>query len=93
MIKVISYVPKNYCNHCDSNTVECYTIYNKPIFYNNILYIRDKDVQQQRLNKYPLSYMQCTRCRRKFIIEWDDGLPTPLIDKLKLQKFITRDED
>ena len=93
MIQPIVYLSKTYCERCKSNTIECFTNFNKPIFYNNILYIRDKEVQLQRLNRYPLSHMQCTRCKKKFIINWEDGLPTPLRATFKLQKFITKEED
>lgn len=92
MIKPITYLSKAYCEYCKANTIECYNIYNKPIFYNNILYIRDKDILEQRLGKYPLSHMQCTRCRRKYVISWEDGVPTPLRAKFKLRKFSTKEE-
>jgi hypothetical protein len=76
--KVITKHSRVYCECCNSDSIECYTIYNKPVNYNILLSRYTKEEILEKLNTAPLDYMKCNKCGRKYSIDWSDGLPSPL---------------
>jgi hypothetical protein len=78
----IVFLKRTYCPDCGTDTMEIYNMYNKPIGYPAM--VRNFSTSQvlEFLNqeKYPLSYIKCTKCNRTYLINWTDGLPKPLFD-------------
>lgn len=92
MRNVIEFERPDYCVECSTRkSIECYTIYDKPIGYTDLInrLRRNEDIDHILKNNQ-LSYMKCRKCGKVYIIFWntENHIPEPLRSDIFYNDFM-----
>jgi len=81
----IQIVKKNYCFHCEDNSLELYDINRRPVNYSYIL--ENCDFQHVRI---AASHFLCSKCNRRYEIQWlgEPRIPVPLLRGEQKSSFL-----
>lgn len=90
--KVIEIQRPDYCIQCNTKkSIECYSIYNKPIHYSNLLdRLNRNESIDSILDNAQLSHMICRKCGKTYDISWsiDNHIPIPLTTDIFYNYFM-----
>ena len=92
MIYPIERLRGDYCDCCNSErSIECYDKNNRPINYTVFIdmYMKDKEIIK-KLDNRELSYMECKKCRKLYLIDWRYQYPMPMRNFGVINDFLYR---
>jgi hypothetical protein len=88
-------VPYSVCRNCLSeHSIELYDINGRPMNYQLMLRMNNFSSIDKAANY--ISYFKCNKCRMKYLILWENGIPIPLQTNTRINNFIikfTKEED
>ena len=92
LIKPVIIEDLDFCTNCGTkHSIQCYTVYNKALNYKSILDQLDSGKEiEETLGKNELAYMMCTRCKKKYKIQWntENMRPEPMRTNIFINHFL-----
>ena len=90
-VQPMIFFPYNYCLNCKTNSIEIYSWHNYAQKYQKILdFNKMNGTLPEVLDKYGIYTMRCSRCGKEYKINWQDGVPRPVINNFDINIFMTR---
>ena len=86
MEKPVTRIKGSYCFECDSDTVLAYDTNNRPAPFATRPNVTVNDLQKS-LNNVTLSYMKCTKCGKKYLIDYSLGYARPVSGRYVRNEF------
>jgi hypothetical protein len=90
MNAVIRKLRPDLCPICGKErAVECYNRMNAPMRFR---YIVDSYIRNGKINMghIPVTHMKCRECGKIFDIRWDNGVPYPMADNVRISTFLDK---
>ena len=87
LINIVKRLLPNDCPRCFNPSIVIYDSKGNKINYSLLCKYGDKDKVYKKIERVPLSYMQCESCKSIFILDWTrDIIPYP-VDKYTYREF------
>lgn len=90
-IEPMIFYPYNYCTNCKTNSIEIYSWHNYAQRYSKLLdQYRLTGLLPDSLDKYGIYTMRCSKCGKEYKINWENGIPKPIINGFDTTLFLNR---